>query len=220
MFALQSGQRPMFFRDNIACVHDALAKDGLSLANTDKALFHRYKDLDPDFQEALQDIMGSCSLFNNHAESISLGMVAFLELIISICYRLLRFRLLGSPTQRDDTEGALHLGSTIVMMTVFLQLGNRRMIDYTLVSQRLQEALNDRLLEADVELYLWLAIIGSIWISRDDESGWIGKLIQIACEKAGLTTWINVRSRIAIFPWIHVIHDKPGLDIWSTLNDV
>lgn len=220
MFALQSGQPPMFFRDNVSLVRNLLAKDGLSLACHHASLFERYRELDPDLREVLQDIMGSCSLFNKNPKKTSLGMVAFLELVISICYRLLRFRLLPSSGKPVDTQAALHLGSIIVMMTVFIQLGKRRMIDYSLISRCLGDVLCDELLEADVELYLWLAVIGSIWISDDDQGGWIRMKVQEASRHAGLTSWNEVRECIQLYPWINSIHNEAGSAVWKSLQSM
>ncbi|CZT14338.1 uncharacterized protein RCC_00315 [Ramularia collo-cygni] len=215
MFALQSGQKPMFFRDNMAYVRNVISKEGMSLACTNNALFERYSQLDSNFQDVLVDIAGSCSLFNEKGKDVPLGMIPFLELIISICYRLLRFRPLQIPSRQNDSQGALHLGSTIVMMTVFLQLGHLRMIDYTLISRCLQQTLTASLLDEDCELYLWLAVIGSIWTSGSEDSSWIIARVREASDRAGLKSWTELRGRIAIFPWIHVIHDLPGYEIWQ-----
>lgn len=220
MFALQNGRQPMFFRDNIAHVHEVLSKDGMSLTCTDSPLFERYSQLNPRFREVMQDIVGSCTLFNNHEKSTTLGAVAFLELLISICYRLLRFRLLPTnPEQFVDYQIALHLGAIIVMMTVFLQLGHRRMIDYSLISQCLYGVLDDDLLEEDPGLYLWLAVVGGIWISGDGESDWINARLQKASKQAGLRSWSDLRNYIRIFPWINTIHDRPGSELWQTAMD-
>jgi len=218
MFALQYGGPTMFFRDRMPEVQKILALKGLCLNRNSTATLVGLNRLDLYFHQILLDAMGLCALFNNDLHNCTLDLETFQEIVISLCYSLLRFRSLNDSKQQSDMQAAYHIGLTIFMMTVFLQYDRRRILDYNLIPLCLREFLDSRLDELEDEAILWLMIVGGIWISGDDDREWLAPRTRMMAQRLGIDTWDEVRSSVSKFPWINALHDEPGRSLWNRLR--
>lgn len=172
------------------------------------------ENIDPYLQNVLSDTMSICSLFNEIG-SKNFDYIIFLEVLISLCCRLLKFRPLRDASTLLDRQSAHHIGLITFMMTMFLQNDRCRLINYSLVPVCLKSALRGDFHEQNIELSLWLTIIGGIWISDEPENEWIAPKVRMGAQRLGLTCWEDARKFIYKYPWIGGLHDQPGRLLWE-----
>lgn len=214
IFALQQGGSTSFFRDHMHDVWTLLRAQGLPTDPNSGARYTQQENLNPYIREIIVDAMGICSLFNDIGNK-TVDYIVFLEVLTSLCYRLLKFRSLRHAITRLDKQSAHHIGLIIFMMTLFLQNDRRRLINYNLVSIYLKKALEDELCDQNVEFFFWLAIIGGIWISDEADNKWIAPRIRIGAQQLGLASWEDARKIICKYPWVNGLHDQPGHMLWE-----
>lgn len=218
MFALQNGGKAIFFRDRMHKVHDMLAAKGLGLERTTKAYSAVNGRLDPSLHDILIDAMGVSMLFNKHLDRRPLDLFGYQEALLSIFYRLLRFRSLQEVRFKPDLQSAHHIGMAVFMMTIFLCFDQRRIIKYELVSPCMKEVICGGLDEHEEELEFWLLMLGGIWASCDQNDGWFVSRLQERDRALGIETWDDARRILAKFPWIDVIHNEPGRELWDQVR--
>lgn len=136
----------------------------------------------------------------------------FEEALISLAYRLLYLHPIGCEATGSITETAYHLGAVAVLWTVLFESGRLHRSPYTLLAERLEDAV-DALLAAGTEeneLLLWLLFISGISVLRPTDTGWLHGRIKCCIAVLGLGDWQCVREVLKMFPWINLIHDQPG----------
>ncbi|KAL6401646.1 hypothetical protein AUP68_15523 [Ilyonectria robusta] len=215
IFSLQHGGPTMFFRNRMPEVQVLLAPKGLSFDRPSAASSVQHKGLNPQLHEILLDVLGSSSLFNNRVRVHAVDLLTYQEMLVSICYRLIRFHPLDEPRLESDVEAIYHTGLTIFMMTIFLQYDRRRIMDHELASFCFRDTLDRTSLERDNELVLWYMIIGGIWISGEVDGDWLAPRIWMVAENLGIKSWDEVRKCVGKFPWVNVLHDEPGRVLWD-----
>lgn len=198
-------------------VRNSLWAQGLPLDRNLDVLSTRSNHLDPYLRDILFDIMSISSLFSN-LDDKTVNYMTFLEILTSLCYRLLRFRSLGDASTRCDVQAGYHIGLTIFMMTLFLQNDRRRMIKYCLIPVCLRNVLQSEVAEQEDEDALWLMIIGGIWISGEPESDWLAPRIRSMAQRLGLDSWDKARDCLCKYPWIGSQHDQPGRELWNRVH--
>ncbi|KAI5461788.1 hypothetical protein BGZ63DRAFT_424645 [Mariannaea sp. PMI_226] len=215
IFSLQNGGPTKFFRDRMAKVRDVLMSKGILFDHGVAASFLQHHDLDPCLHEALLDIISACLVFNNTSCARDVDLITFQEMLMSICFRLLRFRSLDDPNQTSDVQSAYHVGLTIFMVTIFLQYDRRRIMNHGLISKSLSNVIHSGPFEHDQELLLWLMIVGGIWISGDLNGDWLLPGIRNVSRQLNIETWADCLIVITKFPWIKILHDEPGRALWD-----
>jgi hypothetical protein len=175
---------------------------------------HQRDGLNTDIQDILVDVISITTLFNNPPTRQTLDIRTFLEIMISICCRLIRFRPLQSPKPECKREAAYHIGLITFMTTLFLQWDNRRIQEYDSISRRLREVLDEEFDAHDGDLLLWLLFIASLWFSTTS-SHWLILRIRILTVQLDIDNWSRVRDSICKFPWINVLHEKTGRAVWD-----
>ncbi|KAJ5805923.1 uncharacterized protein N7503_003525 [Penicillium pulvis] len=219
IFALQQGGSTSFFRDHIYDVRKSLRAQDLPFDQDPNVRPSPLENIDPYLQDILSDAMSVCSLFNEIG-SKSFNYIVFLEVLISLCCRLLKFRSLHDANTLLDSQSAHHIGLITFMMTLFLQNDRCRLINYSLVPVCLKSALRDDLYEQNIELSFWLTVIGGIWISDEPENEWIASKLKMGAQRLGLTCWEDAQEIVYKYPWINGLHDQPGRIIWERANQI
>ncbi|KAH7142113.1 hypothetical protein EDB81DRAFT_691592 [Dactylonectria macrodidyma] len=220
IFAIQHGGPTIFFRDSMPQVQVLLSSKGLSLDRASAASSVQHGGLEPYLHEILLDVISTSSLFNNKLHMHSVGLVAFQEMLVSICYRLLRLHPLDEPRQASDIQTVYHIGLTIFMMTLFLQYNRHQIMDHKLVSFCFKDVLVRGSFEHESELMLWFMFIGGIWVSGDVDTYWVVPRIRATLQQLGIKTWDEAQSSLRKFPWINVLHDQPGRELWDRTDQV
>ncbi|KAJ6109982.1 hypothetical protein N7486_002217 [Penicillium sp. IBT 16267x] len=218
IFALQQGGSTSFFRDHFYDVRQSLRAQDLRLGRDSGVLSPQHENIDQYLWHILLDTMYICSLFNDPGRK-TVDYMIFLEVLISICYRLLKFRSLRDASTLFDKQSAHHIGLITFMMTMFLQNDRCRLINYSLVPICLKNALQDELSRQHIEFSFWLTIIGGIWISDELESEWIALKLRNGAQRLGLTSWEDARRFVCRYPWINGLHDHPGRILWERAHN-
>ena len=219
MLALQNGGPTIYFRNRMSDAERTLASKGLHLDRTALALLASNYGLDSRLQGIWVDVSALCHLFNNDLRPGSVDLVTYQEILLSICYRLLRFRTLIESRTKFDEHSTLHLGLLLFIMTLFLHHGSRKVVSFELVSQILLGiATESATVGPSDHMVLWLMIIGGIWTSSDACSSWLVPRIKETADRIGIQCWKDARIAIQELPWIKVVHDKPGETLWNRLG--
>ncbi|PVH69251.1 hypothetical protein DL98DRAFT_505979 [Cadophora sp. DSE1049] len=213
LYALKYGRPLLYFRDSMSEVRKTLASAGLVLCNATTNKGRQENGIDTNLEQVLLDVLSMTALFNNLSSGQAIDLTTFLEMVISICCRLLRFRPLQSPKPECKREAAYHIGLITFMTTLLLQWDNRRSQQYTLVSQRIEEVLNE-LESVEDELLLWLLFVASLWYPITT-SHWLVLRIKNLAEQLSIAKWSSVRKYICRYPWIHALHDQRGYAVWN-----
>lgn len=217
MLALQQGNYPIYFRDNLANAERTLAAQGLNLKRSTVPLPACVLGLPCDLREIFLDVMALCYLMNHEIQPSSLDLVTYQDILLSVFYRLLRLRSLNEARQIFDEYAVIHFGLVLFAMTVLLHHGARKVIDFHLASECLQHILDNSRLYNDDDSMLWLLVIGGIWTS---DTQWISLQSSQLLKHTSCTSWTNVKARLVKYPWIRVLHDKAGEEFWDKLRIV
>jgi hypothetical protein len=208
----------LFYRDRISEVRRTFESKGLDFDKIAPVSSIQQDELDPTLYEILVDVRCLTSLLNTISPGLILDTNSFLEIIISICSRLIRYHPLQDYKQISSQDAVYHTGLTIFMMTSFLQLDGRQILRYDLVTKRLKEVLSEASDEVEDSLALWFMIIGGIWLSGGSDGEWLAPRIRDLAEKMGFDAWSDVLKIVRQYPWIGILHDEPGSQLWSKIS--
>jgi hypothetical protein len=215
-YSLQFGGPLHFFRDYMYETLVILESKGFEVKRDLITCGTRFEGLDPSLYDILLDVNVIANLFNNLPADQTMDTYLFQELVISVCFRLLKFRPAQGFSEKHNTEAALHIGLMVFMMTLFLQHNYRHFIDYDLVTLRLKDTLNLHLHELDDDLGLWLVFIGRAWTWGDNDEFWAGKIGEVV-HRLGITHEADVLMSVKAFPWINALHDKLSHMVWASV---
>lgn len=219
MFALQYGGPTLFFQDRMLDVQTQLATQQIHFdANSAATTCSPQTSLDPDLEGALRGAMAAATLFNNDLRNSTLDCLAFIDIVVSLFYRLLRFSTLNGPVPASAVHGAYHIGLIVFTMTILAQRGRRQIIKCGLIAQRLRAVLESDLGECDDELVFWVTIVGAIWVADNSDGAWFALRVQICAQNLGIDSWERARSSLCKFPWINSLHDEPGSALWDRVH--
>ena len=110
----------------MSLVRENFAAAGLPLDVVTAAREARHPSLAPQLFDVLVDVKSISTMLNSITSGEMIDIGTFEEMLISICYRLMRFRPLHVPWRRATTEAAYHIGLTMFTMSFFLQNERRR----------------------------------------------------------------------------------------------
>lgn len=217
LFALRYGKPIVFFRDRFSEVRSTIASINRNSHSVSTTPTRQNNEINPYLQNILDDTMIVSSFFNSASNSQTLDITMFLELLVSICCRLIRFLPLQNQKPKCKVKAAYHIGLLTFMTTLFLQWDIRRIDEYNKVSERLREVINDDLDNLDSDFVLWFLFIASMWFSVTCEHGLVLR-IRTLTTRLDITSWSRVRDSLSKFPWICALHDQPGRLIWNVVE--
>jgi hypothetical protein len=100
-------------------------------------------EINPYLRNVLDDTIMLTSFFNSASDSQTMDITMFLDILVSICCRIIRFQPLQNPKPKCKEEAAYHIGLITFMTTLFLQWDIRRIYEYNLVSEGLRKFCDD-----------------------------------------------------------------------------
>jgi hypothetical protein len=221
MFALQFGGKPRFYKDQMAEIYEYCQSLGLEVGRESAAATTRHRgEMHPALYNVLVDMKVVSSVFNHRLGNIKVELHIFTRIMLSTCYRLLRFQAVDGPPLVSNLDAVYYAGMMMFIMTVFLRCDSRRIIECDLMSRCLEATVQRRLSEAYRELELWLLVVGGIWATAGGEGDddWVAPRIVPMAQSLGLQTWDEVRGCMSNFPWINSIQDEPGRKLWDRLQ--
>ncbi|KUJ07844.1 uncharacterized protein LY89DRAFT_789506 [Mollisia scopiformis] len=216
LYALRYGEPVLFYRDRMSEIRSMLPSIEINYSPGATSGQHQYDGINTDLRDILVDVMSIAALFNSPPSRRNLDIKTFLEIVISICCRLIRFRPLQSPKPECRREAAYHIGLITFMTTLFLQWDNRRIQGYHLISRRLREVLDEEFdARDDDNLLLWLLFVASLWFKTTSVSYWLVLRIRRLAVRFQIDSWSRVCDSICQFPWINILHDQTGRAVWD-----
>ncbi|KAJ2896767.1 hypothetical protein MKZ38_005255 [Zalerion maritima] len=215
--ALQHGGPTMFYLDRMSKVRDVATAKGLKFDRPSSLSFgDRHGSVDPHLEDVFLDVLAASRMLNGSLPGRTLDILTFLHLQISIFYRLLRYCPLAAENQRSDVDSTCHIGLIVFMMTVLLQHEGRSILDYRLVKRHLRGVLSSQLGDTrDTGMGLWAMCMGGIWMAGTVDLDWLFSRIWLSGERLSIQTWDDARRLLVNFPWINIVHDQPGRQLWE-----
>lgn len=214
-YALQLGRPILFFRDRMSKVRENFKSRGLNFDIISAPQAIQPNGLDSALYEIFVDVRYLTTLLNSTLPGPVLDVNTFLEMIISVCSRLIRYHPLQDFRQISSLDAVYHIGLIIFMMTSFLQLDGRQILKYDLVALRLKEVLDGNLDGLNDELLLWLVVMGGIWASGGSDGAWLIPRTRELAGRLRIDHWVDARRIISRLPWIKVLHDEGGCALWK-----
>lgn len=172
----------------------------------------------PDLQHIALDIMNTTSMLNCDSSRYPiLGLEGFQEILISVCYRLLRLHPLCGPRPVQWLEDACHLGLTAFGASLLLQFGRHRFSRYDCLSERLGTCLRTIQVDGpqDAPVLLWLLFLGGVTFLGEADDPWLKIKARATARLLGINTWAGVNNLLTTFPWVNSLHGDPGKALWE-----
>lgn len=244
VYALQFGTPPLFYRNVLGSVVDKLDLDGRCTQKATKTAEAHHASLgkrEPDLYDMLIDVMTVALLFEDELPQRPIDVFTFSDIISSLCYGLLET---GLDTFEGDTVDELyHLGMTMFAMALFLRFDQGRLLDYQPIGRRFKAVVETECSEdrnerredkedqrKEDETCFWVMMMGGTWTQED----WSGSGVEVKMDsgdcpgrqqkarkvrqlagRLGLENWEDARRVLVKYPWLTVLHDKPGRQLWE-----
>lgn len=218
MFALQHETEPSFRRDEMPnIIHTLAALDVPFDLEASQNLGRRSK-LSPALLKVFLDVQSASRLFNNKQFTRKIDLFLYQDMIVSVFYRLLAISFHQDDSLPPTIDDAYHVGLSLFMMSLFLQHGRNRILQFHNITTRLRTVLNSHILEQEPQLEFWLLMMDGVWVGDDEGTDWLPPMVKDQARKLGLRTWTAVRKAVAEYPWIGELHDSPGKITWEKAN--
>lgn len=216
-FALHSGSRPYFFRDQFP--YEEFGSISSEPIGIDKAVSEALDLGDKSLRSVHMDLMLLSTLLNINPEA-RLDPHAFQELVISICYRLLHRSPLAAAETLNGYDSAVQMGLLALMTTVLFQYGHPKRLSYDLLAAKLRAAIKSAAdcKTTDSVWLLWLLFVSGTTVLRTTDDHWLFPLIKQSLCSLQLDRWQDVRAELQKFPWISSLHDRAAKHLWQDIT--
>ncbi|KAF3923873.1 hypothetical protein ABW21_db0208221 [Orbilia brochopaga] len=218
--SFQTGVRPRFYRDVFP--HDVIRAAPLWSATSYEAFVTTTaaQIYSIDLQCIFRDILCASRYLNDTQGGPKIRPLDFQEILISVCYRLLHAHPLMDERPANFAEDACHLALLALMTRMLIRPdGYRARMSYTLVANLLGcaiGALGNG--EQDDEFMLWLLFAGGISVLDPRRETWLAVRLAKCTVALGVDSWAAAREILMRFPWVQHFHDKPGEELWNSLD--
>ncbi|OAG10003.1 uncharacterized protein CC84DRAFT_459240 [Paraphaeosphaeria sporulosa] len=212
MYALQCEDTPRFHRSHMPQIISTLHSLDLPFNREAARKQVQHPNLDSALLDVLIDVICATTLFNDLHSTRKVDLYFFQEILVDYCYRLLAIPHLHSPQTLED---AYHVGLKIFMMSLFLQVGSQRIMNYDNVTERLKMVLESDILDGENELRFWLLMMGGVWVADNEDVEWLVLVKHAQTRKMGLGSWSEAKQIVEMWPWIGRLHDAPGKLFWD-----
>lgn len=176
-------------------------------------------NFEPQLQYLHEELSRLCCFLNNLSTPPRLDPSDLEDALSSLAYRLLHLHPIIGDTMENIVENAYHLGAVALLWTIMFESGRLHRSPYTLLAERIREAVN-ALIGAGTDatpLVLWLLFVGGISVLGSNDKGWLYSRIKCCTSVLGLENWQCTRELLEQFPWINLIHDKPAQRLWDAV---
>lgn len=218
--ALNNGTKPTFFNDPfweplIPYDLTLLAAEDSEPSATELYWKPIQLGINADLVQAWAFLRRFCSTINFAAEQKrQLAKEILLNAMASSMYRLLQMNHFD-PTSIDE---GIRLGLLVFSSHIFLHWQDITLPHTYLPNTYRTCLLNLKLPSADTfppQILLWLLIVGSLSTFTPADSAWLTPWVRVNIELCEAHTWSELRAQLKTFPWIDILHDKPGRAIYE-----
>ena len=206
---------PRFNRNRMPEIRNTLASLHISFDNEASRKLIQHPRLNPALLDVLTDVISATTLFNDLTSTRKIDLYLYQEVLVSIFYRLLSIPFHADTSRAPTVEDAYHIGLTLFLMSLFLQHGRNRIIDYGKLVAKWDSVLRSPSMEQEEGLAFWLLMVGGFWVVDDDDAEWLLPMIRDQANRMNCKTWEAVKDTVRRYPWIGPIHDKLGIYIWT-----
>ncbi|KAJ4301484.1 hypothetical protein N0V90_003576 [Kalmusia sp. IMI 367209] len=214
MFTLHHEDVPRFYRDKLPEIKANLEAMNIPFDRDSAQKQIQHPSLNPRFLDILLDVINTSTLFNDLLSTHRVDLYTFQEILVSICYRLFAFDAQRN-TEKPTIQDAYLVGLKLFMMSLFLQVGRQRLMEYDNMTCRLRGVLERGALDGEDELKLWLLMMGGVWILDDVDAEWLVPMAKEQARRMGLSRWDEAYEVLRKYPWIEALHDESGRTVWE-----
>ncbi|KAJ6261696.1 hypothetical protein Dda_2494 [Drechslerella dactyloides] len=219
-YSFQSGSQPRFYRD--AFPHDFIrATPTWSVCSYEAFVTTTAAQIyNIELQCIYRDILCSSRYLNDTQESPMIAPLDFQEILISVCYRLLRTHPLMEERPANVAEDACHLMLLALMTTMIIRPAHSRLrVSYDLITNLLRHAVCALLeSEEDDEFILWVLFAGGVSVFHPQKETWLLSRLGSCTVALGVDSWAAAREILIRFPWVRHFHDKLGEELRNILD--
>jgi len=222
-YTLHEGLYPRFYIDELP--HEVIQSPLYQTVDQNELLnlLDSSHVFDPELRFIIADLMNICRFFNVDRKYFQLlEPYAFQEIWISLSYRLLHHCPLKGGRPESASENAWQFSILAFITTFLFQKGRSLRLSYGLLAGSLRTAIdytltNDSIAESTM---LWFLFMGGISVLESPDTIWLSSKIKTSLANLGIDNWLAARDEIKKHPWIDVIHDKLGKELWySTFGE-
>lgn len=170
-------------------------------------------DIDTDLTQAWASLNRFSSMINSAAEQKrQLPKDVLLNTMAPVMYRLLRMNNFGLMSINE----AVRLGLLAFSSHIFLSWQDVK-IPLSYISHSYRSCLLNPKLPGILPpmLFLWLLVVGSLSIFTTADDIWLMPLIRVNIDLCKSLNWDELRAELRTFPWIDILHNKPGQAIFD-----
>lgn len=175
-----------------------------------------FKILQPDLQNLLLEFQSLSWLLNGNADTTArLPGSTFHDVLLQLGYRLVEICPLNGPRPASPIENALHIGLVAYIMH-FLRGVDRRIPNLPVLAKLARSSAQEYFARSknEEEVTFWLLFIGAGSVFENSDDAWLLPRLLMVAEPLGLLTWDDARSVLSKFPWVNVLHDRTGQELW------
>ncbi|KAK9420521.1 putative Transcription factor domain-containing protein [Seiridium unicorne] len=217
--AIHNGTKPEFFNDSFS---EPMIPYDLALLTTQDSRPPRIKfpwnlgqiGVIADLVQAWEYVMRFCSTINSAAETKrQLPKETLLNAMASVMYRLLHMNNLDITSANE----AIRLGLLAFSSHIFLNWQNMKAPHTQLPDTYRRCLLNLKSPGAlPSQVLLWLLMIGSVSVFSAVDGVWLLPWMRVNIGLCDTDDWHKLRRELKACPWIDVLHDKPGREIFDS----
>lgn len=174
---------------------------------------------DPELRCVIADLISVSHLLNGNHTCFKLEPYTFQEIWISVSYRLLHQYPLAGCRPEKESDNAWHLGLLALITTFLFRNGRSQPLSYDLLAETLRDVIQAMSINNLVEeaTFLWLLFVSGISVFGTIDRTWLLPPIKTCLTNLNINNWRTARDKIRRFPWIDVVHDKPGHELWQAV---
>lgn len=178
---------------------------------------------DIELRVIITDLMSVCRFFNGDRKDFKLlEAYTYQKIWISLSYRLLyRYPLIGGR-RNTDGENAWHFGILGLITTFLFRKGRSLRLSYDLLAGALRGAIERALSSVSIPepTKLWFLFVGGISVFDSTYTAWLSPKIKASLTNLGIDNWPAARSEIKKHPWVDLVHDKLGQELWRDMVEI
>ncbi|KAF6835652.1 hypothetical protein CPLU01_04122 [Colletotrichum plurivorum] len=213
-FALHTGCQPFYYYDGWPA--EVISDESSTHDRTNGPLLEIFDNAPNATRQFVGDVESFAETLRQAEMGSKVAPHDFQGMVISVCYRLLRFQHLEGHLLNVEQE-ACFTGLVAFASSLLLQFGRQRHLRYDLLSRRLKQSLFGVQFDPGFppSAILWLLVLGGISVFEVEEHVWLLPTILELSQRMGLRDWGSAHVDLLKFPWIDAIHNGKGEALWA-----
>lgn len=216
--ALHEGCDTLFYRTSLP--KRAAAETESALRHVCREPFSFLQDLsiDPALRDVSIDVIRFCGLLNKNPAHFGLQPYTFQGALILFAYKALQVYPLTKLPDNDFND-AFYLSILGILTTLLFESGMVHTRGYDLLASRARHAISDLMSNIQLKeqpVFLWILFACGISICDLEDQTWLYPCVRSCASALNLKSWQEARKIIARLPWVHVVHDRLGSQLWRT----